>query len=141
MAKKIFKTIDPSFIEPYFIKKKDCFFPDKKKKKIKEVKIKQISPSWAKKTCLAKYEIVFDDSSEKIVRGTAKKGSPKKDVWKIMNFLYQNLSKDKTLAVARPLDYLENINLLLYEEAPGIPLVFVLGGKNKKEKENKRSEN
>jgi len=136
MTKKIFKAIDPLFVKSYLAEKKNYFFPEYKKEKIKNIKIEQISPLWAKKTCLARYRIIFENNSEKVIRGTAKTDSSKKNIWKIMNYLYENLPEKGGLAIPRPLDYLEDINLILYQEAAGTPLVLILAGKNQKKKIN-----
>jgi thiamine kinase-like enzyme len=126
MPKNIFKSIDSSFIDSFFKEKKNVFFPELRNKKIKKIKTKQISPVWATNTCLARYQIFFDDNTQRIVRGTAKTKSSKKNVWQIMNHLYSNVPVSKELSVPRPLDYLKEINLLLYQEVPGIPLVSIL---------------
>lgn len=134
MPKKIFKAIDPSFIESYFSKKKDFFFPELLNKKICKIEIKQVSPIWAKDTCLARYKLILEDGSQKIVRGSANINTSKKGVWQIMSYLYENLDNSKKLSIPQPLEHLEKINLLLYEEAPGNPLVSLLQEKNKKRK-------
>jgi thiamine kinase-like enzyme len=126
MPKNIFKSIDSSFMDSFFKEKKNVFFPELKNKKIKQIKTKQISPVWATKTCLARYQIFFDDNTQRIVRGTAKTKSSKKNVWQIMNHLYSNAPASEELSVPRPLSYLKEINLLLYQEVPGIPLVSIL---------------
>ncbi len=135
MPKNIFKAINPSFITPYFLKKKNSFFPECREKEIEKVEIKQVSPSWAKTTCLARYKITFNDRSQKIIRGTAKADYGKEDVWRTMNYLYTNLSQSRELLIPQPLDYLKEIHLLLYEEAPGTPLVSILQKKDRKMKE------
>jgi hypothetical protein len=126
MPKNIFKSIDPSFIDSFFKEKKNVFFPELKNKEIKEIKTKQISPVWAANTCLVRYQIFFNDNTQRIVRGTAKNNSSKKNVWQIMNYLYSNVPDSEELSVPRPLDYLKEINLLLYQEVPGVPLVSIL---------------
>ncbi|MBM3250894.1 MAG: aminoglycoside phosphotransferase family protein [Candidatus Nealsonbacteria bacterium] len=135
MLKNIFKSLDASFAEKIFAEKKNYFFPDQRGRKIKKIKINQVSPFWAKKTCLIKYNLIFEDGSEKIIRGTAKTNFSKEGVWKIMNYLYKNIPAQESPKIPRPLGYLKNINLLLYEEVPGIPLVLALEKENEKIKE------
>lgn len=115
---KIFKATDERFIKKLFKNKKKLFFPSSKGS-ILDVKIKKISPNWAKESCLVKYKILFDDKTQKIVRGTAKAGRTKKPVWQIMKYLYSNNFCQGKLRIPEALDFIPDINLLLYEEAPG----------------------
>lgn len=124
MIKNIFKGTDSTFIKEYFSKRKDSFFPDCKERKITDIDIKRVSPEWAEDNCLVRYKIVFEGNLQKIVRGTAEASSSKKNVWSLMEYLYTNSSKN--LTIARPLEYMDEINMLFYEEAPGTPLASIL---------------
>jgi thiamine kinase-like enzyme len=131
VTEKIFKAIDRRFIKELFENKKKLFFP-LNKGNILNIEIKKISPDWAKKSCLVKYKISFDDKSQKIVRGTAKAGRTKKPVWQIMKYLYSNNFCKGGLRIPKALDFIPNANLLLYEEAPGITFTEVIERGDKK---------
>ncbi|MBD3208489.1 MAG: phosphotransferase [Candidatus Nealsonbacteria bacterium] len=133
MPYKIFKAQEQSFVESLFKKNIVSYFPDLKEPIIKEIKIKRISPGWAKETCLVKYKIILQGGEEKIVRGTAERDNSKKEVWKIMKFIYEEGLKNDKILCARPLDFLHKNNMLLYEEAEGTPLYKII-------EENKYSE-
>ncbi len=126
MPKDIFKAVDASFVESYFSNKKDSFFPDLSDKNIEKIEIKRVSPDWAKDTCLVRYKLLFESGITKTIRGTAKIDTSKEGVWNIMSHLYKNIDDSINMAIPRPLEYLKEINLLLYEEAPGTPLVSIL---------------
>ncbi len=134
MENEIFRAIDPEFVKQRLSEKKDDFFPDRKGKKIEKIDIKRVSPEWAKETCLVRYTMGFEDGIEKIVRGTAKAKSSKVDVWETMVHLHANIDRSKNLSIPRPLEYMEDIGMLLYEEAPGTPLVMLLQIGSEKEK-------
>ena len=122
---KIFQALDKIFIQELFRRKKKLFFSSTKAE-ISDVKVEKISPDWAKESCLTRYEILFSDGAKRNVRGTAIAGKSKKSVWKIMSYLYSRDFSSGDLRIARPLDYIENINLSLYEESPGVTLTEVI---------------
>ncbi len=134
MENDIFRAIDPEFVKQRLSEKKDGFFPDCKGKEIEKIDIKRVSPEWAKETCLVRYTIGFGDGVEKVVRGTAKAKSSKVDVWETMVHLHANIDRSNNLSIPRPLEYMEDIGMLLYEEAPGTPLVMLLQSGSQKEK-------
>lgn len=133
--KKIEKAIDKKYIETLFNKNKKNYFPGYKNEEIKNIEIKKQSPDWAKETCLVQYKIYFKNGNLFVLRGSAKLYSSKKDIWTIMNNLQSLGFQSGEYRLPRPIDYIENINLLIYEEVPGEPLVNIL--KNQK---NKREE-
>lgn len=122
---KIFQALDKEFIQKLLERKKRLFFPSVKGK-ISEIKIKRVSPDWAKESCLVRYEILFDNDTKKIVRGTAKAKKSEKSVWQIMKYLYYQDFNSGNLQIAKPLDYIADINLLLYEESPGVTLTEII---------------
>ena len=134
MTKNIFKALAPAFVKNHFSEKKEVFFPDCAGQKIESIDIKRVSPEWAKDSCLVRYKIGFEGGMQKVVRGTAKAKSSKEDIWRLMKYLHENLDRSKKLAVPRPLEYLDEINMLFYEEAPGVPLVSLLQNEGMKEK-------
>jgi len=130
--KQIEKTIDKDYIEKLFNKNKNDYFPDHKNEKIENIDIKKQSPNWAKETCLAQYKVFFKDGQSLILRGTAKSFGSKKNIWLVMKNLRSLNFQSGDYRSPRPVDYIKSINLLIYEEVPGEPLVNVL--KNQKEK-------
>ncbi len=131
MKKNIFTILENDYVEKLFDEKKLIYFSEQRDAKITKIEIKKKSPEWARETCLAEYKIFFDDGSIKIVRGTASRKDSKKNVWLIMKYL-----KRRVLCVARPLDFISQINFLLYEEVAGAPLadIFQAGDSKKIEK-------
>ena len=125
----IFRALDRAFIQKLFVKKKMLFFPSVRGE-ISDIKIERISPNWAKESCLVRYEILFDDNTKKIVRGTAKAKKSKKSIWQIMKYLYSRDFSTGKLQIAKPLGYIADINLLLYEEAPGSTLTEIIEKEN-----------
>lgn len=130
MKKNIFKVINKNYIKKLFENKKLIYFPEQKNKKIIVVEIEKISPNWAKETCLAKYKIFFDDDNFKIIRGTASNDGAKRKMWKIMSYLARRGFGQGDLRIARPLDFISESNLLLYEEAQGVPLSSIVQNGN-----------
>ena len=124
--KNIFKSLDKEFILNSF--KKNNLFKDKE---ISKLEIKKISPDWAKESCLVRYKIIFKDSEENIIRGTAKLDFSRKKVWETMQMIYSLDFNNGKLLSPKPLLYSEDINLLLYEEAKGTPLVNIIENKEK----------
>jgi len=122
---KIFKALDENYIGKLFEEKRLIYFPDLKNKKIENIKIERISHDWAKETCIVKYKICFDGEIIRILRGSANDPNiffgVKADAWKIINYIYRR-EGDKEKLVARPVDFIKKINLIIYEEAKGIPL-------------------
>lgn len=125
MTKDIFKILEKKYIQNLFEKKKKFFFPFKKGK-ISEVKIEKTSPNWAKRTCLVRYKIFFSDGSFKTIRGTAKVDGSRKWSYKIMNHLYENGFSKGRFLVPKPLAYIDNNGLFIYEEAQGKPLSLII---------------
>jgi len=140
MTYQIFKAIDRDFIKGLFQKKSKTYFPDLEKKDLEKIDIERTSQSWAKETCLTRYQVSFGGKQKKILRGTAKKDQSKKNVWEIMNFLYKKGFDRGKLTIAKPIDFLKDINLLLYEEADGLPFAFIIenGDYSQIEKDLKR---
>ena len=126
MSYQIFKALEKKFLQKLFQEKSSIYFPSLQNKKIQNIEIERISPIWAKESCLSKYKIFFEKEKIRIIRGTAKKNRSKKEVWKIMNYLYHQGFKENGLAIARPIDFLEKINLLLYREVPGRPFSSII---------------
>lgn len=125
----IFIAVDKEYIQRLFEEKKFIYFPEQKDKKIKVVEIKKVSPSWAKETCVVRYAVRFEDGSSKALRGTASARAPKENAWKIMNWLVsQHFYK-----IAKPLDFVKEANLLIYEEIEGEPFSLFIGRKNPEE--------
>lgn len=121
----ILNLLDKKFIQELFCRKKKLFFPSAKGE-ISDIKIEKLSPDWAKRTCLVRYKIFFSDNSSKIIRGTAKIDGSKKRSYKIMSYLYENGFSESRFKVPRPLDYIDEIGLFIYEEAPGEPLSSII---------------
>lgn len=130
MARKIEKILEKTYIEKIFKKKKNLYFPSLKNKEITRVEIERVSQVWAKQTCLARYKIFFSNSTQKFVRATAKIDGSKREVYRIMNYLYQNGFGKGKFQIPRPLDYIEEIGALFYEETEGI-LLSLIFEKNK----------
>jgi len=126
VEQKIKKILNKNYIKRIFGKRKDLYFPDCKNKKILDIKIKRISPLWAKKTCQARYEIIFPNSVKKFVRAASNVDGSKKKSFFILNFLYQNGFNRGKFRVPRPLGYEQESLALFYEEASGITLFSVL---------------
>ncbi|MBI4837466.1 MAG: phosphotransferase [Candidatus Portnoybacteria bacterium] len=131
MKANIFVILDVNYIKKLFNKKKLLYFPERREVAITKIEIKKNSPVWAKETCLAEYKIFFDDGSVKMVRGTASGKDSKRSVWLIMKYL-----KRHGLCVARPLDFISQLNFFLYEEVMGVSLfeIFQAGESKKIEK-------
>lgn len=132
MKYQIFKALDRSFIQKLFEKKSKTYFPFLKNNRIQGIKIEKTSPIWAKETCLVRYKIFFNKNNQKTIRGTAKIHKSGEKTWQIMKYLYSQGFNKKPFAIARPIDFIEEINLILYEEAPGQPLTEILQSKNAK---------
>ncbi|PJB99414.1 MAG: hypothetical protein CO077_01885 [Candidatus Nealsonbacteria bacterium CG_4_9_14_0_8_um_filter_35_12] len=126
MAKKIEKILDKDYIQKIFQKKADFYFPRLKSKKISDIEIERVSPVWAKKTCLARYKISFSNSSKKIIRASAKIDGSKKGTFKIMKYLYESGFDRGKFQIRKPLDYIDEVGALFYEEAKGLPLSLIL---------------
>jgi len=124
--RRIFKILDKNYIEKLFEKKKNIYFPSLKNKKILDIRIKKRTPDWMKESCLASYEVVFSDSTKKVIWATAKIGESKKKAFKVLNYLYNNGFNKGTFQVRKPLDYIKEINALFYEEVKGTPLELIL---------------
>ncbi|MFH1657034.1 MAG: aminoglycoside phosphotransferase family protein [bacterium] len=138
MKKDILKTLDKDYLLRFFKNKKDFYFPGSKN--IADLKIKRISPLWAKQNCLAKYVITFADKKTKTVRGTAGSGPTKKGTVKIADYLYHHGFNQGNLIISRPLDFIAAANLFFYEEAPGQTLLEKLRTVELSEAENYFSE-
>jgi thiamine kinase-like enzyme len=126
MAKKIEKILEKNYIKKIFKKRIDFYFPQLKSKKISDIEIERISPVWTKKTCLARYEIIFFDSSKKIIRASANIDNSKKRTFKIMKYLYENGFNKGKFQVPKPLDYIDEVGALFYKEADGLPLALLM---------------
>lgn len=124
--KKIFKILEKNYIKRIFEKKKNFYFPSLKDKKIIDLQIKKESPDWAERTCLVRYKFFFADGSSKIIRGTAKIDGSKKWSFKIMKYLYEHGFSKNRFRVPKPLDYIKETGLFIYEEAKGNPLSSII---------------
>jgi len=136
MSYQIFQALEESFYQELFKEKSQTYWPSLKKKKIQSIKISKISPDWAKDTCLVRYKILFGKGIEKTVRGTAQTDKSKKKTWQIINYLYSHHFQRGDFLIARPLDFIAKINLLLYEEAPGKPFSLLVEKGNYSQLEN-----
>jgi len=133
MEKNLFKAVDKDFILKLFELKKNAYFPEIKEN-ISAIEIKKISPFWAKESCLVRYKIFFGKKI-KILRGSAKISSSHKQVWETIKYLYSaGFGKNDNL-IAKPIDFIPESNLILYEEAPGAPFCEILSAANSEEKE------
>lgn len=126
MKQSIFNAINEGYIDKLFEAKKLIYFFEQGDKKINAIEIEKISPSWAKETCLAKYKVFFGKNDFKIVRGAAGVDSKKRNAWQIMNFLAKQDFTQGDWRIARPLDFISEFNLLLYEETQGISLSAIV---------------
>ncbi|TSC53654.1 MAG: hypothetical protein LiPW39_144 [Parcubacteria group bacterium LiPW_39] len=134
--RNIFAILDKNYVHKLFDEKKLVYFPDAKDKKIEEIEIQKISPEWAKETCQAKYKIIFTEGDFKIIRGTTSKNGLKRNAWKILKHLFRSGFNRGQSRVTRPLDFIDETGLLLYEEAKGAPLTTIIQtGKARKIKE------
>jgi thiamine kinase-like enzyme len=133
VKKDLFKSANKDFIQNLFETKKNLYFPEIKET-ISEIEIKKISPLWAKESCLVKYKISFGEKI-KTIRGSAKISSSHKDVWETMRYLYSAGFNKGDFLVAKPLDFISESNLILYEEAQGVPLCEILSNPSSKEQE------
>lgn len=122
MKYQIFKSLDKNFVKKLFLKDKG----------IQDIEIEKTSPFWAKESCLLRYKISFDKNNQKIIRGTAKIHSSGKKTWQIMKYLYSQGFDKKPLSIAKPIKFIDEINLILYEEIPGQSLTEILQSKNTK---------
>lgn len=120
------KILKESYIRKIFEQRKGIYFPSFKNKKISKIEIEKTSPAWAQRTCLVRYKIFFSDDSFKIIRGTAKVNGSKKWSYKIMKFLYENGFGKGKFQVPKPLDYIDEIGLFIYEDEPGLPFSLIL---------------
>jgi len=132
---KIFKALDENYIGKLFEEKRLIYFPEQNNKKITAIEIEKKSPGWQQETCLAKYKIFFGKDDQKIVWGASSKNESKKNAWKTMKHLFHNGFDRGQARVARPLDFINETSLLLYEEAKGIPLTTIIRGKDIKKAE------
>ena len=114
MKYDIFKSRDINYIRKLFTERIKEFFPHSDGNKISDIFIKEVSPSWAKDTCLNKYEVRFDNGKTENIRETSSVNKSKEEVWRIMNYIY---SFQKT--VSRPIYFDKKNNLLFYEEVKG----------------------
>ena len=121
MNKNIFLSLDKNYVSKLFENKKGGYFPDAGKNAIKEIIIEKKSPEWAEETCLARYQIIFDNGETKILRGSGGLGTLKRNAWRTSAFLSK-----RGLALAKPTDFIEEIGLFLYEEIEGLPLAALL---------------
>jgi len=130
--RSISDILNQNFINELFEEKKLIYFPELKNSDIKNIKVEMVSPGWAKETCLARYTIFFNDGGFKILRGAASKNNSKQNAWRIMDYLNSRGFRKGKWRVAKPLDFIKNSNLLLYEEARGIPLSIIIQEKDQK---------
>jgi len=133
MKYNIFKSRDYTYIKKLFSEERKKFFPEIKNAVITDLKIKEVSPSWAKDTCLNKYEVTLNNKYTKKIRETSESKKSKKGVWEIMNFLYTSPINVPQKTIARPIDFISQYNLLFYEEVPGTPLSQLMAENNKTE--------
>jgi len=126
MKKKIERILNEDYVYKIFKEKKDFYFPSLKKRGIVDIAIKRVSPDWMKKSCLARYKITFSDSSQKIVRATAHIDDSKAHVYEIMRKLHSNGFDKRKFQIPKPLDYLKETKVLLYEEVHGTPLALAI---------------
>lgn len=116
MKYQIFRALDRNFVKKLFLKNR----------KIESIKIEKTSPFWAKESCLLRYKISFDKNNQKIIRGTAKIHGSGKKTWQIMKYLYSQGFDKKPLSIVKPIDFVDEINLILYEETTGQTLTEIL---------------
>lgn len=124
--KNIFNILESDYVHKLFDNKKLIYFPELKDENLMAVEIEKLSPSWAKETCLAKYRLSFSGDIIKIIRGKANLNEAARQTWQIMNYLYSRGFSVGQEQIARPLDFIEENNFLLYEEAPGTPLSLII---------------
>lgn len=132
MNKKIFLAVDKEYIHRLFCENKKIFFPEAKGD-ISEIRIKRVSPDWAKGNCLARYEIFWSNGRKIVLRGTADAEKSKKDVWLVMRMLWNNGFNKGKYRIAKPVACLSKINLLLYREAPGQSLSALIQESSQKD--------
>ncbi|MCD6270263.1 phosphotransferase [bacterium] len=126
MRYNIFKSIDEAFVKDIFEQKSNFYFPDIKSQDIKKIKIKKISPDWAKESCLVKYKIFFNSGDIRVIRGSAKQNESRKPVFLVMQYLWQRRFNKSKYLIAKPLDFIDKANLLLYQEAQGKPFASII---------------
>ena len=126
----IFKSRDPSYIKKLFSREREKFFPEIKDARITALKIKEVSPSWAKNTCLNKYDVRLNNRYIKTIRETSEAKKSKRGVWKTMNFIYESPLNNRQKTTARPIEFIAKYNLLFYDEVPGIPLAQLIEENN-----------
>jgi len=126
MKYDIFKSRDIVYIKKLFTKEKNRFFPGLEKSKITNITIKEVSPSWAKDTCLNKYKIQLDNKYIREIRETSSAKNSKKKIWQIMNYIYNNSFHTQRKTTPRPIYFVSQHNLLFYDEVPGTPLSVLI---------------
>lgn len=122
MAKNIFVSLEKNYITKLFDGKKLIYFPEQKDAKPVAVEIEKKSPPWQKETCLVRYKVKFGGGDYKIIWGAAGQDDSRKNAWKVMAHLFRSGFNQGQELVAKPIDYLEENNLLLYEEVDGTSL-------------------
>lgn len=133
MYYNIFKSRDPVYIKKLFSQKREKFFPGIKDAKITNLKIKEVSPFWAKDTCLNKYDVQLNNKYIRKIRETSETKKSKRKVWEIMNFVYKSSMEARQKSTARPIDFLSRYNMLFYEEVPGTTLAQLIADNNVEE--------
>lgn len=125
--KNIFDILDRDYVWKLFKDKKLIYFPELEGKDLIVIEIEKISPNWAKETCLAKYKIFFSGGDIiKIIRGKASLSEDAMRVWRIMEYLYNNDFSGGQFQIAKPLDFVQENNFILYEEAQGSTLFSII---------------
>jgi len=133
VKKNLFKSADKDFIQNLFETKKNLYFPEIKEN-LSEIEVKKTSPFWAKESCLVRYKISFGGRI-KILRGSAKTSPSHKKVWETMKLLYFAGFNEGDFLIAKPIDFIAESNLILYEEAPGAPFCEILSRPDTEERE------
>lgn len=126
MASNIFKILEADYVQRLFEDKKLIYFPEFGDKSIESIVIEKQSPEWARATCLARYRIYFKKDGLKVVRGAASVNGSKQNAWKVTKYLSgQNFDRGDS-RVAKPIDFVRETNLFLYEEIGGVPLTAII---------------
>ena len=125
-SQNIVMILEESYIRKIFEKKKGYYFSCFKNKKISKIEIERVSPSWAKKSCLARYKFFLNGNIQKNIRGSVKIGLSKKNSYNVSKYIYNNGFNCGKFQVPKPLDFIKNTNLFLYEEAQGSAFYEIL---------------
>lgn len=131
MAIDFLKLKEPQFVEDFLASRLSNYFPEIKNPQIKNLKIKILKEFENEPVAiivLAQSTIVDDQQNEinKLFILNGKETKDRSKDFTLMDYLWNNNFSSGRLKVAKPLEYLKDEKLFIYEAAPGFPLLHFI---------------